>query len=52
MTFDCVRFRTIFTTIYTTEAVVKILARGIILHDFTYLRDAWNWLDFAVILLA
>lgn len=27
-------------------------ARGFILSPFTYLRDPWNWLDFAVIMLA
>ncbi|XP_064621653.1 sodium channel protein type 4 subunit alpha B-like isoform X2 [Lineus longissimus] len=43
---------TVFTTIYTAEALVKILARGMILAEFTYLRDAWNWLDFVVITLA
>ena len=29
-----------------------MLARGFILQDFTYLRDAWNWLDFTVVSLA
>ncbi|XP_021341534.1 sodium channel protein type 4 subunit alpha B-like isoform X3 [Mizuhopecten yessoensis] len=43
---------TIFTVIYTVEASVKILSRGYILKDFTYLRDPWNWLDFSVISLA
>ncbi|XP_076373626.1 sodium channel protein para-like isoform X3 [Tachypleus tridentatus] len=42
----------IFTTIYTIESVIKILARGFILDQFTYLRDPWNWLDFIVISLA
>ena len=28
------------------------MARGFILKPFTYLRDAWNWLDFIVIALA
>ena len=31
---------------------LKVLARGFILDEFTYLRDAWNWLDFAVIIMA
>lgn len=44
--------RTIFTTIYTFESFIKILARGFILERFTYLRDPWNWLDFIVITLA
>jgi voltage-gated sodium channel type II alpha len=44
--------RSVFTTIYTTEALVKILARGFIIDKFSFLRDAWNWLDFIVITLA
>ncbi|XP_039304554.1 sodium channel protein para isoform X19 [Solenopsis invicta] len=42
----------IFTGIYTFESAVKVMARGFILQPFTYLRDAWNWLDFVVITLA
>ncbi|MBZ3883325.1 Sodium channel protein type 10 subunit alpha [Sciurus carolinensis] len=42
----------IFTVIYTFEALIKILARGFCLNEFTYLRDPWNWLDFSVITLA
>lgn len=44
--------RVIFTGIYTFESAVKVMARGFILRPFTYLRDAWNWLDFVVITLA
>ncbi|KAF7476440.1 Hypothetical predicted protein [Marmota monax] len=47
-----VRIRYIFTVIYTFEALIKILARGFCLNEFTYLRDPWNWLDFSVITLA
>ncbi|CAF1331232.1 unnamed protein product [Adineta ricciae] len=42
----------VFTFIYTTEALIKCVARGFILKKFTFLRDAWNWLDFTVITLA
>lgn len=28
------------------------MARGFIIDNFTYLRDPWNWLDFAVIIMA
>ncbi|KAF2359711.1 Sodium ion transport-associated [Trinorchestia longiramus] len=42
----------LFTAIYTFESGVKVMARGFILEGFTYLRDAWNWLDFVVIALA
>ncbi|XP_051785438.1 sodium channel protein type 3 subunit alpha-like [Erpetoichthys calabaricus] len=31
---------------------IKILARGFVFHRFSYLRNAWNWLDFTVIVLA
>ena len=44
--------RVLFTAIYTFESGVKLMARGFILAPFTYLRDAWNWLDFVVIALA
>ena len=46
------RYRYIFTGVYTVEATIKITARGFIINDFTYLRDPWNWLDFTVISLA
>ncbi|CAG5099650.1 Oidioi.mRNA.OKI2018_I69.XSR.g16619.t1.cds [Oikopleura dioica] len=42
----------VFTAIYTLEVVIKVIAKGFILNKFTYLRDAWNWLDFIVVVLA
>ncbi|XP_035662880.1 sodium channel protein type 4 subunit alpha-like isoform X5 [Branchiostoma floridae] len=42
----------IFNGIYTIEMLVKLSARGYALQHFTYLRDPWNWLDFAVVVLA
>ncbi|XP_056660201.1 sodium channel protein type 11 subunit alpha [Monodelphis domestica] len=42
----------VFTAIYVFEALIKILARGLVLDEFTYLRDPWNWLDSTVIMLA
>ncbi|XP_069873512.1 sodium channel protein type 11 subunit alpha, partial [Dipodomys merriami] len=39
----------IFTGIYILEAIIKILARGFILDEFSFLRDPWNWLDSFVI---
>ncbi|XP_030624396.1 sodium channel, voltage gated, type VIII, alpha subunit a isoform X2 [Chanos chanos] len=41
-----------FTGIYTFESLVKIVARGFCIDDFTFLRDPWNWLDFMVISMA
>nr|AUY61917.1 sodium channel Nav2 [Lethenteron camtschaticum] len=42
----------IFTAIYTGEFLIKTLARGFVFHPYSYLRNAWNWLDFIVIILA
>ncbi|NXM76448.1 SCN5A protein, partial [Serilophus lunatus] len=42
----------VFTGIYTFESLLKILARGFCLNEFTFLRDPWNWLDFTVIIMA
>uniref|UniRef100_U3JW60 Sodium channel protein n=1 Tax=Ficedula albicollis TaxID=59894 RepID=U3JW60_FICAL len=41
-----------FTGIYTFESLIKILATGFCLNEFTFLRDPWNWLDFTVIIMA
>uniref|UniRef100_A0A670IZT6 Ion transport domain-containing protein n=1 Tax=Podarcis muralis TaxID=64176 RepID=A0A670IZT6_PODMU len=40
-----------FTAIYSFECLIKILARGFCLNEFTFLRDPWNWLDFSVIVM-
>ncbi|KAI4532140.1 hypothetical protein MG293_017405 [Ovis ammon polii] len=42
----------VFLGIYLFEALVKILARGFILDEFSFLRDPWNWLDSIVIATA
>ena len=34
------------------EFAVTILSCGFIMDKFTYLRDGWNWLDFAVIAMS
>ena len=48
---DCYCCRYVFTAIYTLEMLLKILAKGFILHSYAYLRDPWNWLDFVVVCL-
>ncbi|XP_037539055.1 sodium channel protein type 4 subunit alpha B [Nematolebias whitei] len=35
----------VFMTIYACEVILKLLARGVCLGRFTFLRDPWNWLD-------
>jgi hypothetical protein len=41
----------VFLCIYTTEMVLKIIAMGFFMREFTYLRDGWNILDFSVVML-
>ncbi|XP_065679404.1 voltage-dependent P/Q-type calcium channel subunit alpha-1A isoform X2 [Hydra vulgaris] len=36
--------------IYITEALLKIVSQGFILHQYSYLRTPWNILDFIVII--
>jgi hypothetical protein len=42
----------IFTAIFTGECLIKIIAMGFIFDRKCYLRDAWNWLDFIVVVTA
>ena len=42
---------TAFTAIYTIESMIKIIGFGFIMHNKSYLRDAWNSLDFAVVIV-
>jgi len=41
----------VFTITFMIECVVKIIAMGFIHHKNSYLRDTWNWLDFAVVMV-
>ena len=36
--------------IFIAECVMKILSQGFIMHYNGYLRDSWNWIDFAVVI--
>lgn len=44
-------FGQVFTNIFIAEAALKILAMGFIVHKNSYLRDAWNVLDFIVVVI-
>ena len=44
-------YRYVFSAIYTVEMLLKIIAKGFVLHSYAYLRDPWNWLDFVVVCL-
>ena len=40
-----------FTSAFTVELVLKVVARGFALHEGSYLRSDWNKLDFMLVLL-
>ena len=42
----------VFLTLYTFEAVFKILGKGFIMGDDAYIKDAWNILDFSIVLIS
>ena len=39
----------VFLGIFTFEMLVKLIAMGGFLHQSGYYREAWNWLDFVVV---
>lgn len=39
-----------FTALFTLESALKIIGMGLINGENSYLKDAWNWLDFLVVL--
>lgn len=39
-----------FTVVFTLEATCKIIGMGFIMSKGCYLRNAWNWLDFIVVI--
>ncbi|KAM6210827.1 sodium channel protein type 5 subunit alpha-like [Sarcoramphus papa] len=41
----------LFTGIYTGEILIKIVARGFVWNEFTFLRDPWNCLDLVIIVV-
>uniref|UniRef100_A0A7S3D7M4 Uncharacterized protein n=2 Tax=Palpitomonas bilix TaxID=652834 RepID=A0A7S3D7M4_9EUKA len=41
----------VYQILFTVEMLLKILAKGFILHKGAYLRDGWNWIDFAVVVV-
>ncbi len=41
-----------FTAVFTFEAALKIIGMGFVMSRGSYLRDAWNILDFVVVLAA
>ena len=42
---------TIFIVVFTIECVLKIIALGFLFHPGAYLRNAWNILDFIIVII-
>jgi hypothetical protein len=42
----------VFLGLYTVEAVLKIVGKGFIMGEGSYLRDSWNILDFSIVLVS
>lgn len=42
----------VFLVLYTIEAVLKIVGKGFIMGEDSYLRDSWNILDFSIVLIS
>lgn len=38
-----------FLAIFCTEATMKIVALGFVMHKGSYLRSVWNMMDFVVV---
>ncbi|CAJ1425743.1 unnamed protein product [Effrenium voratum] len=43
-------FDPILTSFFTLEFILKVIAFGFVMDETSYLRDAWNWLDFIVVI--
>ena len=39
----------IFTALFTAEVIAKLVCYGLLMHEGAYLRNAWNVLDFVVV---
>ena len=51
--FDCPfqeSFEIYLLGIFIGEAFFKIVAQGLVLHNDAFLRNAWNMLDFVVVI--
>ena len=42
----------VFSLIFLAECIIKIVAMGFLLNKKTYLRDAWNIMDFAIVIIS
>ena len=40
----------VFVYLFTLECLLKIITQGLVMHENSYLRDSWNWIDFSVVI--
>jgi len=40
---------TVFTLLFTLEMLIKMIGFGLVDSEHGYFRDAWNWLDFVIV---
>lgn len=40
----------VLVVIFSLECFLKIISQGCVMHENSYLRDPWNWIDFAVVI--
>lgn len=40
-----------FSCLFMVECILKVISMGFIKHYNSYLRDPWNWIDFAVVII-
>lgn len=41
----------LFIVVFTVECVLKVIALGFLFHSGAYLRNAWNILDFIIVVI-
>nr|QSV39147.1 voltage-dependent calcium channel L type alpha-1 [Meloidogyne graminicola] len=41
----------LFIVVFTAECIIKVIALGFLLHPGAYLRNAWNILDFIIVVI-
>jgi hypothetical protein len=40
------------SALFLMELLIKVIAMGFILHDYSYMRDGWNVLDFFIVIIS
>ena len=46
------KFDLAFSIIFIVECILKVIGMGFIRHKAAYLRSAWNWIDFFIVIVS